>query len=66
MSWNFKKFWKQSFDFVVMCIGTCMSVAQKKKINALFELMKTFTESQRLSDSFEKITVKIRLIHCKH
>lgn len=28
--------------------------------------MKTFTESQRISDSFKNTTVKIRFIHCKH
>ena len=34
--------------------------------DALFKLMKPFTESQRVSDSLENIKVKIRFIQCKH
>ena len=38
-----------------------MSVMQR---DALFELMKIFTESHKASDSLENIKVKIRFIQC--
>lgn len=39
--------------------------ASNTKRNALFNLIKTFTKSQRVSDSFENITVKYRFFHCR-
>lgn len=57
---TFKKLQKQSLGFAVIYIGTYMSVTQKE--NNSFKFMKTFTESQRLSDSFEDTVVKIRFI----
>ena len=57
---NFGKLWKHSLGFVVICIGTCMSVAQKM---LCLNLRKP---SQMVSDSSENITVKIKFIHCKH
>ena len=33
--WNFTKFWKQSLGFVVMRIGTFMSVTQKQILSLL-------------------------------
>ena len=62
--WNFAKFWKQSLGFVVISIGTGISVKQKK--NALFKLMNTLTKLQKVSDSFENIVVKIRFIYSIH
>ena len=46
-----------------MYIGSCMSTTQK---NVLFKLMKAFTRPQRVPDSYENITVKIRFIHFEH
>ena len=51
------------FRSVVIHIETYRSVMQR---DALFKLMKPFTESQRFSDSLENIKVKIRFIQCKH
>ena len=42
--WNFEIFWKQSLDFAVMHIGTCMLVTQK---NVSLKLMKTITKCFR-------------------
>ena len=60
MPWNFGKFCKHSIGFVVMCIETFMSVMQNR--NVLFKLIKTLS----VSNSFENITAKIRMIHCKY
>ena len=57
---TFKKLQKQSLGFAIIYIGKYMSVTQKE--NNSFKFMKTFTESQRLSDSFEDTVVKIRFI----
>ena len=64
------QFWKileKSLGSAVMYIGSCMSTTQK---NVLFKLkafkMKAFTRPQRVPDSYENITVKIRFIHFEH
>ena len=43
-----------------MCIETFMSVMQNR--NVLFKLIKALS----VSNSFENITAKIRMIHCKY
>ena len=41
-------------------------VSDTKRNSLIIKLMKTFTESHRVSDSFQNITVKIRFIHCQY
>ena len=63
VSWNFGNLWKQSLGFGVMRIELYVSDTKR---NNLFKFMKTLTESQRVSDLFENILIKIRFINWKH
>ena len=52
--------WNVWYVFLFMRIGTCMSVTQKEML-----CLNLWKQSQRVSDSFENMTVKIRFIHYK-
>ena len=63
--WNFAQILEIKFMFC--CYAHCNFYVKDTKRNALFiNLMKTFTESHRVSDSFENVSFKIRFIHYEH
>ena len=49
-------------NFRFCCYSYWNLYASYAKRNVLFKLIKTFTKSQRVSDSFENITVKIKCL----